>query len=150
MSSLQIGRSSCVITVSIRPQWLSRFTHLRGKQPTCSSSNWEWPSWRCSGKGQPGPVPPSPRAARSWRRRPSGPGPRRRSWAHLDSSLSLSPPPPSPLNFHPPSTAGEPSPRFTVALENSQLVPSAQLLGLFPQPFLLTCWLRRKKIHLCR
>ena len=51
----------------------------------------------------------------------------------------------SPLNFHPLSTAGEPSPHFTVGLDTSQLVLSAQLLCLFPQPFLLTCWLRRKK-----
>lgn len=43
-------------------------------------------------------------------------------------------PPPSPLNSHPLTMAGEPSPHFTLGLETSQLVPSAQFLCLFPQP----------------
>ena len=126
MSNLQIGRCSWFITVSIHPEWLSRSTHLRGKQPTCSSSDWEWPSWRWTGKGLQHCTQLEKAAQR--------PGPRRRSWAHPDSSLSFSPPRPSPLNSHPLTAAGEPSPHFTLGLETSQLVPSAQFLCLFPQP----------------
>ena len=147
MSNLQIGRCSWFITVSIHPEWLSRSTHLRGKQPTCSSSNWEWPSWRWTGKGLPRCTWLEKAAQR--------PGPRRRSWTHLESSLSFSLAPPSP----------RPAPWIPIPWpwQGSHLPTSPWVLrlpSLFLQPsfsasspsfplFLLTCWLRRKT-HLCR
>ena len=76
------------------------------------------------------------------------PVPRRPSRAHLDSSLSHFPPPPSPVKLQSLFTAGDLFPHSTTGLETSQIFSPAQFLRLFPQPFLLTCWLRRKKTFL--